>query len=70
MGNSRLLFFVTPPPHNASSTLLLEFHISDFCVSDDDDFSHEGGYGDDFAFSPFDEVSVEVSEPGFGSRCG
>jgi hypothetical protein len=38
--------------------------LADFCVADDDEFSHDGGDGDELVFSVGDEALVEGG-PGF-----
>ena len=34
--------------------------VSQACVSDDDDLSHDGGYGDDWLFAVCDEALVDL----------
>ncbi len=44
--------------------------LADFCVADDDGFSHDGGDGDELLFSVGDEAFVEGRQRFVVSDCG
>ena len=43
---------------------------SDFCVCDNDDFAHNGDYGDHFGFAVVDEAFAEGAHGGVVISCG